>query len=80
MRLLRLARRAFPNRNPMLWILHLSLFWIPVAFLFSGVSNFISLFFGINFLFLEIHILNVGVYRNLFYRDLGPGVNLGNTS
>ncbi len=67
----------FPNRNPMLWILHLSLFWIPVAFLFSGVSNFISLFFGVNFLFLDYPYSDVRFYRNYIYRDLEPGVTLG---
>jgi len=56
----------FPNKNPMLWILHLALFWIPVAFLFSGISNFIALFWGVNFLFLDIHILILGFLLTMF--------------
>jgi uncharacterized protein involved in response to NO len=68
----------FPNRNPMLWILHLSLFWIPVAFLFSGVSNFISLFFGVNFLFLDIHILMLGFIVTIFI-GFGTRVTLGHS-
>jgi len=50
----------FPNPNPLLWILHISLYWIPIGFLFGGVANFISLISDIRFLALDTHILMVG--------------------
>jgi len=68
----------FPNKNPLLWILHLSLFWIPVAFLFSGISNFISLFWGVNFLFLDIHILMLGFLVTILI-GFGTRVTLGHS-
>ena len=68
----------FPNRNPLLWILHLALFWIPIAFLFSGISNFISLFWGVNFLFLDIHILMLGFLATILI-GFGTRVTLGHS-
>jgi len=68
----------FPNKSPMLWILHLSLFWIPVAFLFSGVSSFISLFWGVNFLFLDIHVLMLGFLVTILI-GFGTRVTLGHS-
>ena len=50
----------FPNPDPLLWILHLSLFWVPVAFALTGLTNFISLVSDISFLALDMHILTLG--------------------
>ena len=68
----------FPNKNPLLWILHLALFWIPVAFLFAGFSNLISLFSGINFLFLDIHTLILGFLVTILI-GFGTRVTLGHS-
>ncbi len=68
----------FPNKNPLLWILHLALFWIPTAFLFSGVSNLISIFSGANFLFLDIHILVLGFILTILI-GFGTRVTLGHS-
>ncbi len=68
----------FPNENPLLWILHLALFWIPVAFLFSGVSNLIALFSNVHFLFLDIHILMLGFVLTILI-GFGTRVTLGHS-
>ncbi len=68
----------FPNKNPLLWILHLALFWIPVAFLFSGLSNLIALFSSVNFLFLDIHILVLGFVLTILI-GFGTRVTLGHS-
>jgi uncharacterized protein involved in response to NO len=68
----------FPNENPLLWILHLALFWIPIAFLFSGFSNLIALFSGVNFLFLDIHILVLGFILTILI-GFGTRVTLGHS-
>ncbi len=68
----------FPNQNPLLWILHLALFWIPTAFLFSGLSNIISIFSGANFLFLDIHILVLGFILTILI-GFGTRVTLGHS-
>jgi uncharacterized protein involved in response to NO len=53
-------RLPFPHPDPMIWILHVALFWIPVAFFFSGLSNILTLIDGTNFLFLDLHIIVLG--------------------
>ncbi len=69
----------FPNKNPLLWILHLALFWIPTAFLFSGVSNLIAIFSGANFLFLDIHVLILGFILTMLI-GFGTRVTLGHSN
>jgi len=68
----------FPNPNPLLWILHLSLYWIPVAFLFGGMSNLTSLINGTSFLFLDIHILMLGFVFTILI-GFGTRVTLGHS-
>ncbi|SFV52103.1 NnrS protein involved in response to NO [hydrothermal vent metagenome] len=68
----------FPNPNPMLWILHLALYWIPVAFLFGAMSNFITLINGTDFLFLDIHILMLGFVFTILI-GFGTRVTIGHS-
>ena len=68
----------FPNPNPLIWILHLGLFWIPVAFLLSGVTNIISLSSGLNFLYLDIHMLLIGFIFTLMI-GFGTRVTIGHS-
>ncbi len=68
----------FPNPNPLLWILHLSLYWIPVAFTFGAMSNLTSLINGTNFLFLDIHTLILGFVFTILI-GFGTRVTIGHS-
>ncbi|MEA3455940.1 MAG: NnrS family protein [Campylobacterota bacterium] len=68
----------FPNPNPLLWILHLSLYWVPVAFLFGGMSNVVSLINGTPFLFLDIHTLMLGFVFTILI-GFGTRVTIGHS-
>ena len=68
----------FPNPNPLLWILHLALFWVPVAFLFSGLTSIVSIFSNINFMFLDIHVLVLGFVFTILI-GFGTRVTLGHS-
>lgn len=68
----------FPNPNPLLWILHISLFWIPVAFLFAAMSNLTALLSDENFLFLDIHILMLGFLFTILI-GFGTRVTIGHS-
>ena len=68
----------FPNPNPLLWILHISLFWIPIAFLFASISNLTTLIDGTTFLFLDIHILMLGFLFTVLI-GFGTRVTLGHS-
>ncbi len=68
----------FPNPNPLIWILHIGLFWIPVSFFLSGVTNILSLSRGLNFLYLDIHTLIIGFIFTLMI-GFGTRVTLGHS-
>jgi len=68
----------FPNPNPLLWILHIALYWIPVGFFLGGVTNFISLISDIRFLALETHIIMLGFVFTILI-GFGTRVTLGHS-
>jgi uncharacterized protein involved in response to NO len=68
----------FPNPNPLLWILHISLFWVPVAFALTALTNFITLVSGISFLALDMHILTLGFVFSMLI-GFGTRVTLGHS-
>jgi len=71
-------RLPFPNPNPLLWILHLSLYWIPVALLFGAMANLTTLIAGTNFLFLDIHVLILGFVFTILI-GFGTRVTIGHS-
>jgi uncharacterized protein involved in response to NO len=68
----------FPNPNPLLTILHLSLFWVPVAFSLGGLTNFISLVTDVTFLALDIHVLLLGFVFTILI-GFGTRVTIGHS-
>ena len=68
----------FPNPNPLLWILHTALYWIPIAFIIGGVTNLISLTNGISFLALDVHILILGFVFTILI-GFGTRVTIGHS-
>lgn len=68
----------FPNQNPLLWILHVSIFWVPVAFLFAAVSNLTTLLNGTSFILLDIHTLMLGFVFTILI-GFGTRVTLGHS-
>jgi len=45
---------------PILWILHLGLFWLPLAFFMDAISLIAELYMNTSFYFLGIHLLALG--------------------
>jgi len=68
----------FPNPNPMIWILHLPLFWIPIAFFLSSLSSLLNLIDKTNFLFLDIHTIVLGFIFTMLI-GFGTRVTLGHS-
>jgi len=68
----------FPNTNPLVWILHIALFWIPVAFLLSSISNLITLTTGTTTLYLGIHALALGFFFTMLI-GFGTRVTIGHS-
>jgi uncharacterized protein involved in response to NO len=68
----------FPNTNPLIWILIIALYWIPLAFVLSSISNLLSLLNGSNFLSLDIHALALGFFFTMLI-GFGTRVTLGHS-
>jgi uncharacterized protein involved in response to NO len=66
------------NSPAILWVLHLSLFWIPVAFLLSALSLTAELLLDNSFYFLNIHLLAIGFLTTVLI-GFGTRVTLGHS-
>ena len=63
---------------PILWVLHLALFWLPLAFLLSALSLTAEIFLDTSFYFLNIHLLAIGFLTTLLV-GFGTRVTLGHS-
>jgi len=68
----------FPNPNPMLWVLHIAMYWIPVAFIVAALSNLLTLITEVDFLFLDIHVLMLGFVFTILI-GFGTRVTIGHS-
>jgi len=63
---------------PILWVLHLALFWLPVSFFLSALSLGAAIFLDTSFYFLNIHLLAIGFLTTLLI-GFGTRVTLGHS-
>ena len=68
----------FPNANPMISILHIALFWIPIAFFIGSITKALSLFNNNMFLALDIHSLMLGFLFTVLI-GFGTRVTIGHS-
>jgi len=68
----------FPNPNPLLWILHIALFWAGIAFILGGMTNLITLIWNVSFLALDVHVLVLGFVFTILI-GFGTRVTLGHS-
>ena len=66
------------NSNPLIWILIISLYWVPVSFALASITNLLSLMNGTNFLSLDIHALALGFFFTILI-GFGTRVTLGHS-
>ncbi|MEN4045864.1 NnrS family protein [Sulfurimonas sp. NWX367] len=63
---------------PILWVLHLALFWLPLSFFLSALSLGAEIFLDTSFFFLNIHLLAIGFLTTLLI-GFGTRVTLGHS-
>ena len=68
----------FPNPNPLLWILHTALYWVPIAFIVGGLTNLTALITGTSFLSLDTHMLMLGFVFTILM-GFGTRVTIGHS-
>ncbi len=66
----------FPNSDPLLWGLHLAVYWLGFGFLISSAVEFFSAHYGYYSLFMPIHILMLGFLTSILIA-FGTRVTLG---
>ncbi len=68
----------FPNPNPLIWILHTALYWVPIGFLLGALSNLLSMVSGVYLLALDVHIIVLGFVLTMLI-GFGTRVTLGHS-
>lgn len=71
-------RLPLQNPNPLIWILLIALYWVPVSFALASITNLLSLMYGTNFLSLDIHVLALGFFFTILI-GFGTRVTLGHS-
>ncbi len=68
----------FPNKEPLLWILHISVFWLPLALAVGSFAEFFKEWFGIYLFALPLHLLSLGYLTTLLI-GFGTRVTIGHS-
>jgi len=68
----------FPNPNPLLWILHVALYWSAFGFILVSITHFVSLLTGVDFFALEVHLILLGFVFTILI-GFGTRVTLGHS-
>ena len=63
---------------PIVWVLHLGLFWLPTALFVSALSLTAELFLDTSFYFLNIHLIAIGFLTTILI-GFGTRVTLGHS-
>ena len=66
------------DSQPILWILHLALFWLPLSFMLSALTLILQWTSGLDFYFLGIHLLALGFLTTVLI-GFGTRVILGHS-
>ena len=69
---------VFPHPNPLLWVLHTALYWVPVSLLLGAISNLMTLTTDIYFLALDVHSITIGFVFTMLI-GFGTRVTLGHS-
>jgi uncharacterized protein involved in response to NO len=70
------AKRPFPNPDPLLWSLHLAMFWLPLGFFAGAMAEFFQAWFGVEAFQLPLHLLALGFVTTILIA-FGTRVTLG---
>jgi uncharacterized protein involved in response to NO len=68
----------FNNSEPILWILHLAIFWLPIALILTGFASLAEIIFEKDFIFIGIHLIMLGFLTTVMI-GFGTRVTLGHS-
>ena len=68
----------FVNSQPVLWILHLAIFWLPISLILTGFASLAEIIFEKDFIFIGIHLVMLGFLTTIMI-GFGTRVTLGHS-
>ncbi len=68
----------FKKADPILWILHLAIFWLPVGLLLGGIAELMGILMNQDFIFITIHLVMLGFVTTVLI-GFGTRVTLGHS-
>jgi uncharacterized protein involved in response to NO len=68
----------FNPKEPIIWILHIAIYWLPMALIFGGFAKLAELIFEKSFLSLHIHLVVLGFLTTILI-GFGTRVTLGHS-
>ncbi len=68
----------FRRSEPILWILHLAIFWLPLGLFLGAAAEFVTLFTGHHFIFVSLHLVVLGFVTTVLI-GFGTRVTLGHS-
>jgi uncharacterized protein involved in response to NO len=71
-------RLPFRQSEPILWILHLAIFWLPLGLFLGAAAEFIRIFSGQELIFLSLHLVTLGFVTTVLI-GFGTRVTLGHS-
>jgi len=70
------ADLPYPNQDPLIWSLHLAMFWLPLGFLVGSITEFFEAWFAYYSFRLPLHLLVLGFLTTILVA-FGTRVTLG---
>ncbi len=68
----------FKKADPILWILHLAIFWLPAGLLLGGIAELMGVLMNKDFIFITIHLVMLGFVTTVLI-GFGTRVTLGHS-
>ncbi len=68
----------YKNADAVLWILHLAIFWLPVALIIASFASIAEIIFDKSFVFIQIHLIALGFITTVLI-GFGTRVTLGHS-
>ena len=68
----------FRKSEPILWILHLAIFWLPIALILGGIASIAELAFDQSFIFIQTHLVVLGFITTVLI-GFGTRVTIGHS-
>ncbi len=75
---IKIWKLPFGNSEPILWILHLAIFWLPISLILTGFASLAEIIFEKDFIFLGIHLVMLGFLTTVMI-GFGTRVTLGHS-